>query len=218
MENRYFFHRSLHTFHTESLSRCVINKEVDRLLVCRKSASAQELCIIQTFFRAVYRFFMVGDPGSQILQNFFLSFIQRAILLRSYVKKHPSPQSDAVAEHPDDLTAGLVIVVGRTIAPGIVDRRTEFPFPFRSVKRNSLLRRLIIAIPLHAGVQDHMGIQRVKILTELLHMPLACAALPVSVKPQKIHGAIIGHKLTQLIVVEFQELFPFFRIFFTTCR
>ena len=218
MENRYLFHRSLHALDAESLPRCVINEEIDRLLVCGERASTQELCVVQTFSCAVYGLVVIGNPGSKILENLLLSLIQRTILLRSHVEKHPSPQSDAVAEHPDDLATGLVIVVRRAVAPGIVDRGTELPLAFRSVERDSLLRSLVVAVALHTGVQNYVRIQGMEILPELFHMPLVGAALPVAVEPQKIHGTVVGHELAQLIIVEFQELLPLCGIFLAACR
>ena len=183
MQNRHLLHRCLNAFHAQRLLRLIIDKKIHRLLIRRNRASTEEMIIIQSFFRSKYRFLVVMNPSAQIQKNFLLAFIQRSVLLRSDIQQHSSAEGNTVTEHAHNLTAALVIIVRWTISPGIIDRRAEFPFAFRSVQRDSLLRCLIISVALHSRIQYNVRIQGMQILPEFRHLPLCRAPFPVTVKP-----------------------------------
>ena len=158
------------------------------------------------------------DKCTKILQNFHLTLIQGSILFWAYIQEHFPSKCQTVTKHTNDLFAGLIIIIGRSVTPGSINRSTEFPDPFRSTQWNFLLRSLIISISLQPGVYNNFRIHRFQISLKFLCLPLFCTAFPVSVKPQKINFPIICHQFVHLIIIEFQKFLPFFWIFRTTCR
>ena len=158
MEYADFLHRRLDSLDAQRFLGFVIDKQIQGLLILRQGASAQELGIADPLPGIIHCFPVICNPISQIQKNFFLTLVKGTVFLRTYVQKHPPAQGDAVAEHAHDLPAGLIIVVAGPVSPGGVDGGAKLPLPLRSVKRNPLLRRFIIPVTLHTGIEYHIGI------------------------------------------------------------
>ncbi len=156
---------------------------------------------------------MLAIPFAKPFQALDLLLWDGAIGHGPDIKEEIATTGNTLDEIPDNMGRGFVVFIRAVVAPVIVHCHAELPRAFGCHGGYALLGRFVVAVALHAGIEDDMGAPCMEEIAQLFHAPLLGGAVPVTIEPEEV-GAKFFAKLTQLSAIELKETLPGYGVVF----
>ena len=185
-----------------------LHQQVEVHAVAAARRRSVELPWLEAGVGADDRVVVAGHPVADCFEPLDLIGRERAVAHRADVEQQVAALAGDLAQRMDQRAGRFEVLVGRVVAPAVVDGQAGFPRALRRPGRDRLLGRLVVAVARNAIIHDDFGLQRMDQVDELARLPFLGRAFPSAVEPEQVYFAVVGEELAHLGEHEVDEPIP----------